>query len=354
MTIPSVRRVAALLLCLSVSVVSAGCGDSGPARSDVLGALADQVVIPSVERLDRDAAALSAAVTELCATASDDATAAARASLAALRSSWSHTESMHIGPMRERRTFFVVEWPIDEAKIEELVADPSIALDPITLATAVGADQRGLGAVEYLISTDDAIARLSESRRCEYLTGVVQAIASELSHLPDDWTVAGDGGEPYRDVFAADDGDDLDAIVNEGVFSLRRITDSELGAALGLMNSTPDLEALVEGDAGLGVADLAASLIGMREVLVGDGTEVLGLSPLLGDDLTARLTGQLDAADAAIAALDPPLRTAVTDDPAGVTAVRDTVMAVQVTLTTEVAAQLGVTIGFGDADGDTG
>ena len=134
------------------------------------------------------------------------------------------------------------------------------------------------------------------------------------------------------------------------------MTDRELGRALGVMEGGADPTAIVEGPAGLGVVDLQARLEGLRAVLVGVDGEG-GLGPLLGDDLTERLTAQTDEAAAAladVAALDVPLREAVETSPATVQAAMDALNALQVTVATEVVSRLGVTLGFSDADGDSG
>ncbi|MEL6982812.1 MAG: hypothetical protein AAFO29_10350, partial [Actinomycetota bacterium] len=104
----------------------------------------------------------------------------------------------------------------------------------------------------------------------------------------------------------------------------------------------------------------AAHLVGLRAVLVGpvdgsdtDGTPT-GLGPLLTDELQARLAAELNTADNAVAAVAGPLRQASIERPEQVAVAREAIKAVQITVATEVVAQLGVTIGFSDADGDTG
>ncbi len=77
------------------------------------------------------------------------------------------------------------------------------------------------------------------------------------------------------------------------------------------------------------------------------------LSALLEEELAAKLTAQIETALAAITALESPLRKAVAESPAAVAEARDAVKAVQITVATEVIAQLGIAIGFSDADGDS-
>ena len=88
-------------------------------------------------------------------------------------------------------------------------------------------------------------------------------------------------------------------------------------------------------------------------MLIGDQSAGAGLAPLLGDELTGRLSDQLAAARAAASGLQPPLRRAAATSSASVAAARDAVKVIQITVATEVVGRLGVTIGFSDADGDS-
>ena len=218
----------------------------------------------------------------------------------------------------------------------------------------LGADQRGLGAVDYILgSGDEPLAALDDPRRCQYVHGVAQVIAEEAGLLVADWTESWEGGDPYHEVFADADHGDLDRVVNDPLFLLERITDLELGNALGVMSRDADPEAIDEGPAGAGVDDLNQRLVGAQAVLIGLGDEPAGLSPLLGDDLTERLVGQFDVAFEAVGAVRPPLRQAVAESPQSVIETRDAIKAIQITVATEVVSRLGVVIGFSDADGDS-
>jgi len=133
---------------------------------------------------------------------------------------------------------------------------------------------------------------------------------------------------------------------------LKEITTLELGIALGFMG-VPNLEAITEGAAALGVADLQARVSGIRRVLVGDDRSK-GLGPLLGGELTERLRAQLDTADEAIAAVDSPLRTAIATDTGSVRTMRAAIQAIETTVATEVMSKLGVKVSFSNFDGDSG
>ena len=354
------RLSAAVVGCL---MLATACGGGGPDRSSVLADLADEAIIPAYQRFDAAAADLHAAAERLCDAPSGAALADARRALADARSAWSYSEAMWVGPVMDRRSWAVVRWPIAVDEIEELIADTSLALDRDRIANRIGADQRGLGAVEHVLHTgaegaaatsdSDVLEVLHGSRRCDYLRALTGVISEEASLLAAGWTTSWDGGEAYRDQFSSPDSDGLDSVVNDSLFLLEAITDLELGAAIGAMDRDPNPEAIDEGPAAAGVEGLIARLDGVRAVLVGDETGGEGLAPLLGDDIAGRLRDRLSVARAAAGAVDPPLRTAAAESPKLVAAARDAIKSVQITVATEVVSHLGVTVGFSDADGDS-
>ena len=342
-------------------VLVAGCG-GGPERPAVLADLADEAIVPAYRQFDSAATALHAAAVRLCDAPSEAALADARTALDAARSAWAYSEPMWVGPVMDRRSWAVVRWPAAVDEIKALIADTSIELDRDRLANRIGADQRGLGAVEHVLYTDSSgaagtasavLSALADPRRCGYLRGVTEVVAEEAAVVAAGWTEDWDGAGPYRDQFSAEGGDGLDSIVNDTLFLLERITDLELGPALGAMGSEVRLDAIDEGPAAAGAEDLVSRLDGVRAVLIGDQSAGAGLAPLLGDELTGRLSDQLAAARAAASGLEPPLRRAAATSSASVAAARDAVKVIQITVATEVVGRLGVTIGFSDADGDS-
>ena len=345
------RRASALVV---AAVLLAACGGGTPSRSTVLGDLADEFIVPTYRQFKSDAAALEDSVSGLCGALDPASLAAARDALAAARRSWSRTEAVWVGPVMDRRSWAAVRWPVADDEIEDLIADTSIELDYERLSSRIGADQRGLGAVEYVLGADnEALEALEDPRRCQFLEGVALVIADEADRLVEDWTVGWEEGDPYRDLFAVADNGGIDSVVNDTLFLLEAVSDLELGNALGVMSREADSEAIEEGPSGAGVDDLRHRLIGARAVLVGEGDDREGLSPLLGDELTERLANQLKRAFDAVDAIHPPLREAVVDSPDSVGEARDAIKVVQITVATEVVSRLGVVIGFSDADGDS-
>ena len=393
------KLLAAGVAGMLLATAAAACGDSPPSRQDVLGDLADEVIIPAYDNFLNASSSLAEAVSDLCAflassegvseraggatgtdgevgmseeagTANSDAansnTSAEGAlnsvygALEASRAYWSFSEAMWVGPVMERRSRAVIDWDIDAEQIEARIADTSFAMTADNLATRVGADERGLSAVEYVVGSpsapEAAVAKLANPRYCEYLTAATQVVVAEAELLVSDWTTSFEDGPPYRTVLSDPDGSGVDDIVNASFNLLRKTSDMELRPA-----ANGDLDAVKEGPLGLGVADIAEHLAGIRAVLIGSGANQgsaqedgpMGLSELLGDDITDRLAARLDAADAAVSAITPPLRAAAADNPSSLNQAYEELKELQMTISTEVVSKLGVALGFSDTDGDS-
>ena len=339
-----------------LATVVAACGDSPPSRQDVLGDLADEVIIPAYDNFLNSSSSLAESVSNLCLTLSgSDATEGALSSvhdaLEAARANWSFSEAMWVGPVMERRSRAVIDWDIDAEQIEARIADTSFALTADNLAGRVGADERGLSAVEYVVGSpsapETAIAKLANPRYCEYLAAATQVVAAEAELLVSDWTTSFEDGPPYRTVLSDPDGSGIDDIVNGAFNLLRKTSDMELRPAV-----NGDLDAVKEGPLGLGVADIQEHLAGIRAVLIGTSGP-MGLSELLGDDITDRLAARLDAADAAVSAITPTLRVAAAENPNSLSEAYEALKDLQMTISTEVVSKLGVALGFSDTDGDS-
>ena len=347
------RRAAGALAVAVVAMLGA-CGGSENPRAAVMASLAEDMAVPRYESLATAAEELLTATGELCLDPSAAAAAEVRDALAEMRVRWLSVQPVRVGPVAARRSWVLIDNPVREGEIEQLIAAgrPS-TITPDYLYSRVGSDQRGLRAMEYLLADgEDGVEALRDRRRCDYLVGLAVVIRDEAAAVRDAWVEAFEGGPPYRERMAAAEGDeDLDVVVNDVLFQLKK-TEFELSKALGLMGRA-DPGALVEGPAGLGVADLETRLAAVRTALLGDD-EVEGVAALLEDDLAGRLEGELDDVDAAIAALEPPLRDELEQHPERLRALLRATKALRRTVMTEVVSTLGVLVTFTDLDGDSG
>lgn len=305
------RLVVGALVC---AVAVSACGDDGPSRADVLGSYADDVAKPAYDAFAAAAGDLAARVAAACDDPTTEQVDGALDDVDALRLAWMRTRAMSSGPAMDRRSDALIDWPIRAADVETFVAsaEPG-SITPEVVAKNVGADTRGLTALRFVFSADDAPDRLADAAWCDYSAAVAAVVADEATVVADAWV-------DLADRFGDDDAADgwLEMVVNDDINVVHKLTEEprDLGDA------PPDV-----------AADRAAQLEGVAEVWT-------ALGPMLDDDLGERLSAEIEAARAAFAADD-------------IESGRELAREVEATLATEVAAHLDVTIGFSDADGDS-
>ena len=198
-----------------------------------------------------------------------------------------------------------------------------------------------------------ALSTPDGARRCTYARAATDLTITPVHDVLTDWT----GAPDHRATFVAGmDGDpmaSIAALVNELTFRLQQIDDQGL-RAIAAAESPADVPAnRREGPAAFGIGSLRGVAGGITAIV--HGPEDDGLVALVGarseatadrlDELTDRLVETLralpDSIDAAFG------------DRATLAAAADAAAELKVLVGTEVASQLGVTIGFSDADGDS-
>ena len=310
------KRIAALALAL----VAACSGDDGPSRSDAMAALAADAgaQFGAFSTLAGD---MSAAVDAACAAPSEATVAGALEQVRLTRASWLRSQATWTGPVMDRRSAGIIDWPVDIEGITALVEGvDSAELTPETIAGSVGADVRGLRSIENVLARDDAVELLGDPRWCAYLTSVATTIEDEAIAIEAAWTTGVDGEPPFAEVVA--DADEAQAWLSMFVDD-----NVQLVRLVGRPVSTEE-----QAESTDPLADREGQLTGVEEVFVSVGA-------LLDDELNVDLTQQLVAAKEALRAGDAE-------------AADELVTELDQMLSTDVAGQLDVTIGFSDADGD--
>lgn len=345
------------------------CGTSAPSRSSVLSDLANEIVVPAYQKFEMDANALRDSLDRLCTQPNISSLSQAKAQLSATSASWAYLEAMWVGPVQDRRSWALIRWPISIEQIEGLIADTDIELDGDRLAKRVGADQRGLGAVYYLInalsSSEESAANnanntevlsslVTQPRRCAYALTAAEVLATEAKIVTNGWTTDWQDNGPYSSQFGDVNGDGLDSVVNDVVFLLQSMTDLELGAVLDGLGTAQESTVVLDDPAGAAIYDIASRLRGARDVLLGSQDEpAAGLAPLVDEELSSRLTTQFEKAQDAVNNLGVDLDSKGPLQTQTLATARDQLKALQIIVSTEVASFLGVAIGFSDADGDS-
>ena len=352
-----------------LALVLVACS-SGPSvsRQDVLVSLADHVMVPAYQIADDDMNALRNNVRNLCNNPTPATLKQTQDSWRQAKSSWMRSRAMGFGPTMDRRTrSFVDWWPVEPERIENTIASRD-TITPEYVREFLSSTQRGLGAIEYLLFDDNAVAALSddEQPRCEYLVATAEVAADEMNGLVDDWVGAGGEADAYVGEFTGRASSALlplaavSETVRTTIFLLRSITDMQLGAALGMNDSEADPAAIRSGPGLSGVSDLREQVLGMQDIYLGASAsdpEALGIGSLVSgvsEDADVRVRASFTNALDAIGTLEEPLHETIYSDRAAAVAVYEALKELQQTLNTEVVSLLGITVGFADTDGDGG
>ena len=357
-----------LLRSCTLSVLLAlaiGCGSGAPDEKEVLISLTDSLIVPGYEAASDAAHELRNALDNLCSGPSDSALSEAQQAWRDARAPWMRSEATWFGPVMDRRSVRLVDWPQIEPERIEAILDRDAPITEDDVQNRLASTQRGLGAIEYLLFSDDSLEPLQDpsSARCDYLTALGRVVESESNAILAEWNIERNGLSVYSSFFTSRSDSSLTAdqavaeLVRTQVFLIRTIVDMRLAGALGLRDGEPDPSAIPGGNGYNALSDLRNEILGMRDMYVGHEESggsgisdiVLGLSSETDERMREHFTNAL----AAIDAVGPPLRVAIEERPEQVRAAYDRLSELQRTLNTEVVSLLGVSVGFSDTDGDS-
>lgn len=365
------RFVTAVVVIMAITASLAGCsgsGSGGASGSDggagtgdagvevFLDRTADEALVPSYEALSRALGDFGALVDEACADPSSGSVLSTeqvdplRDEWRALVVAWQRTRAGGVGPAMDRRLNPAVGYVARPAAIDELL-DGKEPVDVDGLRDQPATVQ-GIYAMEIALFGDaaDDLTSATSERACTYLGSVTTLASAAADQVLDDWT------EGYRDQFVSGiDGDpqaSMAAVVNEMTFRAQELDTKGL-RDFAAADSPEDLsESRRDGPSGSGIAQRRALLDGLAALVGGDDGGLVALVAARSAETAQRLH---EATDRAVAALDalPDATAEALGSPADVDEAADAVAKLSVILATEVASQLGVTIGFSDSDGDS-
>jgi predicted lipoprotein len=347
-------------------VLATACSDaqsSGPSRAAVVSDLVHEVMLPSQHALAGSTAMLPAAL-DLCAAPTAEAIAEAQRRWREDARAFTATEAFAYGPAMEQhldaQLWF---WPTRPETVDDIVA--GTATIDAAFVDGLGTASKGLPAIEAQLFDADVLARFDTAdpagaRRCAFVHELALDAAEQAAALDQAWAASSDG---FGELLANPGGDNprypdeqsaLDELVNGIIVVLQVVDDTKLGKPLGVKTGGTPLPELVEArysDASLDT--IAANLAGVRALYVGvDGLALDDLIIARAPMLDETINQQLDDAYAAIAAVPPPLDTAIVEHPFEVQLAIDAVKALRRSFSADLAQQLGITVTLSDNDGD--
>jgi len=334
----------------------------------ILASLADNVVVPAWRTLDADAEALRVALGALAATPDEPSLEKARTAFFTARAAWKRTEAFRVGPPEIDTWKSSIDfWPASADAIGKAVASPAARTrDGVA---ALGANAKGFMAIEYLLFDSSTghtsvlpaltTAPDAEGRRA-YLAALGEVVRADAAKFLDLWSPS--GKNLARDLaegtgFFVSAKVATDQLVRQVCFTVIALESTRIGKPLGRQNGGTPVPAAEESPRSDGsLRDLDSALASVNAVYRGVGArDDLGLDDLVrakNPTVDEHVVRDLDATKASLAAIPPPLRTALVNDAPKVQAAFDASKKLKNTLTTEVVSALGTTLTFSDSDGD--
>lgn len=328
-----------------------GAGSGAASTEEVLLGLADDQIVPAYVALAEGLETLTGDIEALCGAPSPEATDTARETWRTVARAWQRTRAGAVGPSMERRLMADVAFRARPDPVEDLLASD----DPIDTGSlrGMGSTFRGISLVEHLLFADEI-----DDRTCTFMANVLPISTEAVAAVLADWQ---EGDDAYRTVFAeGPEGDPLasvDELTNQVIACLTAIDDNGI-RDLALAESLDDaLSTRRDGPAAYVMAEHQALLDSVGRIVEGDpdadGDGLVALVAARSPDTAERLSELLTAADAALGLLPDSVDAAYTDAHDDLVAASEAAAALKVLMTTEVASQLGITVRFSDADGDS-
>lgn len=359
---------------LGLALGALGCAPvalpDGERRVALKGAT-EEVVLPTCAELSERASELASQL-ELLASDPDQADlTGTRQAYREVRDSLEEAQAFGFGPWEELHSAAALDQsPVDVAKLEaELGSDSE--LTPEHLRT-LGANKRGLHALEYLLFPEDDAewqsALLADDvagqRRRQFASAAGRLVADAAEALRGAWDPA-TGGYARRfsqpgaaDSVSATVQGGLDTLLNQCVVLSEVVANVKLGKPLGATTGGSVEPSAQESErAGTSLRDMLGNLRGVRNIYFGArGAES---SPSLSTLVRAKSPSAdrhareaLAAAEAALEAVPEPLTLALSESPDSVRTAYDSLKTLKRVLATEVLGSLGASLKFSDNDGD--
>jgi uncharacterized protein len=336
------RRRSFLVFSASTALFAVGCRRPPPTRPGVLTALVREVVVPDTAAVAETSLALERAVHELARAPSLGALRAARARFSPALLAWKRAQSFRAGPIVEtsalvRSTF----WPARPAAIEGMLADTAV-IDEASIAN-LGADARGLYAIEYLLFPLER----DEAAAC-------RGLAANVASYADGARKALGDGTTYANRFAQGGQLSLSTLVQQMIETVETLLTNRLELVLGLERSHMLKPHEIEGwPSGTSHEIVLAQLGGSERLYRGaDGGGIADLARTSAPTIAESVTHKYTAAIESIRGLGAPIERVVTTDRAKLEAAAAATKALELALKVDLASALGVTITFQAGDGD--
>jgi predicted lipoprotein len=337
----------------------AGSGTSSCRRPDprarALAATIERVLLPDARNIVEASRDMVGAFAGLAATPGDPALAVARAAWQRALLAWQRTFAIQLGPFVSSGALLRASfWPVRRAALADIV-NGSQVIDA-RLIEALGADAKGLFAIEHLLFEGDPAAPpapwLSGPRR-QRAAELCLALARYVDSYAGRAAAALGNGEEFSAEFVRGEQLSLSRLVSQMLGTVENAALRVDRAIKGLVDQTLRRSAIQAGPSGLS-SELLRTWLATTQRVYGHGEHdsVAALARTAAPAAADSVQAAFSTASRALSDVRQPLEIAARSDPGLLgTALRE-LKRLEVTIRSELGSALGVTITFSSADGD--
>jgi putative iron-regulated protein len=178
--------------------------ESGDIKQVVVSDFANQVVIPTYERLVTKTNTLSKAVDAFVAKPSDDTLKAAQEAWRSSRTPWEQSEAFAFGPAESLGyDGDLDDWPVNETDVKAVIQSKAELTD--ASIKQLQTTQKGFHTIEYLLFGSDNNRKAADlsPRELQLLQLLTQAFDRTAQDLTKSWKEGVNGNPAYSQVFAS-------------------------------------------------------------------------------------------------------------------------------------------------------
>ncbi len=288
-------------------------------QATMLNNIGNNILLPGISSFSTSATATANAINAFTTSPTESTLTSAQAAWETLAQGWAMAAPFDIGPMNDNLISSNVDtWPANDTKIESAVSAQATA-------ASVGADTKGLKALEYLLfDVNGNTAVLAKytgadaANRKAFLNSVAQDVATQAADLQNYWTSG------YLNSLVTAKGNDVSSsvsqLVNTIALYLDNIKNSKIGNPIGMgvkvNDNQPHPDKIEYTIAEESLPVMLANVQAMKTAF--DGGTNQGLDDLLnylkaqknGENLSTVVDNQFDDAISKISSINPPYATA--------------------------------------------
>ena len=320
-----------LVLAGALALAACASDEGGETQSsfdrEIITHFADDVVVPTYQRLATRLGTLDSVVKELAANPAAARLTAAQEAWISAREPWEQSEGFLFGPVDSYGYDPALDsWPVNRSDLDAVLASND-SFTPAYIRN-LQETQKGFHTVEYLLFGEGRTKKVEDltARQLDYLKALSTELKDVSAALASTWTQSVEGRPPYRQVLAeAGQASNsaypsVEAAAQEMVGGIINILDEVANGKIADPYDAKDPRLVESQFAYNSLTDFTNNLRSVENVYLGHLPGAAPSGPSLADfvkgeqpELDTRIRQELSAAIAALGRIPTPFRSAITD-----------------------------------------